>query len=152
MVREGRQHCFLTNTGCVGCVCRVRMGTGPLATLSCLCLSCHTFIVPLAPVHSYLRFYLRDLQLVSSKAAFPLSEVKEGRAMVAEMLGGVVCPAGWELPLSPCVAWSSRAHKSVTGGRLVSTPANRNALAQGDKHSVSTHCSRGSVLRLYRER
>lgn len=98
------------------------------------------------------KVYLRDLQLVSSKAAFPLSEVKEGRAMVAEMLGGVVCPAGWELPLSPCVAWSSRAHKSVTGGRLVSTPANRNALAQGDKHSVSTHCSRGSVLRLYRER
>lgn len=49
LLREGRQHCFLTSTGCVGCVCRVRMGTGPLAALGCLCLSCHTLSCCLHP-------------------------------------------------------------------------------------------------------
>lgn len=33
--------------------------------------------------------------------------------MVAELLGGVVCPAGWELLLSPvCGQKGSRAHRA----------------------------------------
>lgn len=46
-------------------------------------------------------FYLRYLQLVSSKAAFPFQR------------GIGMCLAGWELPLSPCVAGrDSRAHRA----------------------------------------
>lgn len=59
--------------------------------------------------------------------------------MVAELLGGVVCLAGWELPLSPVCSWQGlqgTPSTSVTGGRLVSSPADRNALAQGSGDST----------------
>lgn len=111
LVRERRQHCFLTNTGCVGCVCRVWMGTAPLAAFSCWCPWCHTFVVPLVPVHSL--GFIEEICRLSAAArqdspfqrgTAVRGEVKEGRAVVAELLGGVECPAGWELPLSPSVA------------------------------------------------
>lgn len=79
-------------------------------------------------------FYLRDLQLVSSKAAFPLSE---GNRDVSGWVGAAPLPmCGWQ-------GLQGTRSTSVTGGRLVSSPANRNPLAQGwgDKHNVSTHCS-----------
>lgn len=57
--------------------------------------------------------------------------------MVAELLGGVVCPAGRELPLSPSVAGGgSRAHPAQVSqeGAFVSSPADRSALAQHTLH------------------
>lgn len=65
------------------------------------------------------KFYFRDLQFVNSKATFPLSEG------------------------SSCVRGGPWCSTSVTGGRLVSSPADRNALAGA---RVAAHTAAEALL------
>lgn len=143
-VRERRQHCFLANGGCVGWVSRVWMCTAPLAACNCLCLWCHTCVVPLVPRAPAM---LRESPVVSripslcNRRACPLSE-GSCRARGGEG-GEAVCFARSCSSPPVCSQQRSQAGQAQVSQEGASCPPSQTGMpwinGLGDRRSLSTH-------------